>query len=122
MRDIKFRAWHDDREMVYPPFNLHIKDHMTMLMLENGVFGYHGSSVHLMQYTGLQDRNGVDIYEGDIYKTWAGHGPFVVEWGQQGDDLIWGWPVVGEGNEEVIGNVYEDPDLVAPEASPSTAA
>lgn len=64
MREIKFRAWHEtNKTMVY--FNpkkafkaTYIGGHLLRLIKDKSEF--------LMQYTGLKDGNGVEIYEGDI--------------------------------------------------------
>ncbi len=59
MRPIKFRAW-DGYKMVYD-MN---PDFMGHLLCGDNEFEY-----PLMQYTGLKDKNGKEIYEGDIVKT-----------------------------------------------------
>lgn len=58
MIEIKFRAWHREaKQMLYPENNR-----------QDYVFGwlYEGQPIEIMQFTGLKDENGKEIYEGDI--------------------------------------------------------
>jgi len=57
MREIKFRAWHKDGEMLYNcPLN------------GLGQHAQFGADVTLMQYAGLHDKHEIEIYEGDIVR------------------------------------------------------
>lgn len=76
MRDIKFRAWlKDDKRMVeVRSIDFHEEGNIITVNY-NDIFGFefNENEIELMQYTGLKDKNGKEIYEGDIVK-FEGHG------------------------------------------------
>lgn len=111
MREIKFRAWiKDKKKMVYG------KDATSSAHFTDS-FKYRKNEVELMQYTGLKDKNGKEIYEGDVIKAesrlWQADfkdGCFV---GVDFKNVAWDELVnIGYGETEVIGNIYENPELL----------
>ena len=121
MREIKFRVWNKELEfmVMIEPIS-HIKwfldntfyfDSNTM---ESESFRTKIEDVILMQYTGLKDKNGKEIYESDIIDTDYGtsivffeDGRFRYEFSLDIDDLHY------VANEcKIIGNIHENPELL----------
>ena len=118
MREIKFMAWHKKKKILREVLEISFSGGYVIL----AGFGSFGEieapirDVKLLQYTGLQDKNGKEIYDGYIVRDKYGVKiPMVVTW----DDV--GFRTLGKHNGEqyvgyvkdsceVIGNIYENPE------------
>ncbi|MFN3658184.1 MAG: YopX family protein [Pseudolabrys sp.] len=105
MREIKFRGWDEENKVMMPAQDL---SQSRVYWPWLGVKDF-----TLMQFTGLHDKNGKEIYEGDVVR-------FIVDGNR--------WPVLFEkgayrvglnglaslnlANHEVIGNIYENQELL----------
>ncbi|MFL2080347.1 YopX family protein [Latilactobacillus sakei] len=69
MRKIKFRAWHRNRKTFLDFYWAVDKLGRTFSILDKYVYDEFTDEIELMQYTGLKDINGVEIYEGDIVRV-----------------------------------------------------
>jgi len=112
-REIKFRAWHRKEKVMLKPDD----NYGTTRDLDCVVYYMQGQPVELMQYTGLKDKNGKEIYEGDIVKSHHflpseivfTEGIFLAEDTPLLYDTLSVYP---DNKWEVIGNIYENPELI----------
>jgi uncharacterized phage protein (TIGR01671 family) len=123
MREIKFRAWlTDQKRMLQTPDSLEFNGH-GLVAIYDGVKEqtFLQSEFELMQYTGLKDKNGKEIYEGDIINIMDINFPednlnYEVQWtffGYWPRHLMDGIDITdGHISIEVIGNIYENPELL----------
>lgn len=141
MRDIKFRAYIRDKNPRVPSeINKIVEVKSLHLGSKKAIIGYSGGNysikfdeIELMQYTGLKDKNGREIYEGDIVKVKLYKGEeekyfvgkveyfgssFIVDADNDSDYHVYdldGFGIDFKYNLEdceVIGNVWEDSDLL----------
>jgi len=118
MREIKFRAWDEKKKKM---FRVACIDWDQFLILDEDLQAFKMNLTPLMQHTGLKDKNGKEIYEGDIVKDerrQSDHcigGKQVVKF-EDGAFLpfavpLWEGTMDVEGCE-IIGNVWENPELL----------
>lgn len=108
MREIKFRGW-NGKELV--DFYKITPLALDTTLKQDGLFIPFGDDIPLMQYTGLRDKNGVEIYEGDIVQPYMG-GEKVEPVAVSYDAPRFNMDEVWYHDVEVIGNIHENPELL----------
>jgi uncharacterized phage protein (TIGR01671 family) len=121
MREIKFRAWNPRLKIMFQVGDAYGTTHP----LDCCVYVTQKQEVILMQFTGLHDRNGKEIWEGDIVRQMFRKKPFQIIFY---DGSFRGWSITDESptpdmrgfhfdsfeadGSEVNGNIYENPELL----------
>ena len=115
MREIKYRAWVRFMQKMGRVNELNLSSGSALVDVYP--YGIESDAIDLMQYTGLKDKSGVEIYEGDIF--FDGIENCVIKWCKFSHSLR-----AFDGNEyheisdwlndrEVIGNIHQNPELLA---------
>ena len=123
MREIKFRAWDKESKRFT---NYALLDDKAMFFEKHlGTWKPSTDRFVLMQYTGLKDKNGVEIYEGDIVKavSFARCIGFIKYLPEKSAFVLWDYEKLPyrddfvylsqfEDGFEILGNIYENPELM----------
>lgn len=132
MRELKFRAWDGSQMLTEENFDFVVSDYNSIIRLDE--YGWTEHWVDCVeQYTGLKDKNGREIYEGDLIKVSDAPAlkdkTLIVEFGEYyiGEyacTKMFGWLVRVVNSDwtaslldevdscEVIGNIHENPELL----------
>ena len=125
----KYRAWDKEgNRMILPKYLYSIdllKEQVTERTECNYTFSLYSipfDKVELMQSTGLKDKNGKEVFVGDIIKCTRGCPHEVYLEKEYGGTYVGGMPAIylkgiregyaWTGAEEILGNIYENPELL----------
>lgn len=127
MRDIKFRVWDNERNAMLNSKSVDIDFFEGKIEITSDTIRYDEvytdeiKDFELMQYTGVKDKNGREIYEGDIITITLDTGNVITgsvgmnngQWSIKYYDRYYSLVSIWyEMQPEVIGNIYENPKLL----------
>ncbi len=126
MRTIKFRAWDkQENKMLYREL-FDMNWYTTEKNTETGsncwgaISGGQRSFLEVMRVTDLLDKNGKEIYEGDILQYRKSAGRHIVEWDGSRGRFHWSgfsFTLSSLIGLTVVGNIYENPDILPTQSS-----
>ncbi|HFW7124731.1 TPA: YopX family protein [Streptococcus pyogenes] len=136
----RYRAWSKQERRLIPSEDILAIDYENEeidaqkiyfedgLPVERDIYTYGSDNIELMQSTGLTDKNGKEIFEGDILKVTDKHswlevvsfsenkGMFVSKEIHKNTDIpespLWDLFITNLFQMKIIGNIYENPELV----------
>ena len=122
MREIKFRAWLKARKQMVEVVTIEFMDTgipgiLIRYVRDGRICEAFPGDFEIMQFTGLKDKNGKEIWEGDIVRDSFGS-LYVIEWIDNIMNFV-GKPLTTQSKVsdvdisdlEVVGNIYENPEL-----------
>ena len=122
MREIEFRIRHRDKEWFYGvPLTQMRNGTVGFKSFNNDYYDLFADAETLGQFTGLKDKNGAKVYEGDIIRCKVDMDLIVlVEWSEvmsafvirEPNKIIRYCDLCFAHNIEVIGNIYDNPELI----------
>lgn len=118
----RFRAWDKTNKKMYLVDEINFNRGEFESIGDGITFLREADEVELMQSTGLLDKNGKDVYIGDIIKCTRGCPHEVYLEKEYGGTYVGGMPAVylkgllsgyaWTGDEEIVGNVYQNRELL----------
>lgn len=135
-REREFRAWLIDEKKMVEVDAINFKSEVIFYTVDKEIDGEiidtlqtrFFKEIELIEYTGLKDKNGVKIFESDIVKIVGYHHstPHKIE--EENFVVVWSFErwvlqrklknggveetLLGDEDDEVIGNIYENPELL----------
>lgn len=103
MRKIKFRAWEKNLKEIIPVYDISFEN--KIINSKSAWRFFH--EVELMQYTGLEDRNGKEIYKGDIIKFFDGL-KYIVDI----NDFTQEFVIDSDRGQERLSQVYQEVEVI----------
>ena len=114
-REIKFRAWNPKEKTMVKQY----AEYSNGCEAINSVTWHESSELYcadnwiLMQYIGLKDKNGVEIYEGDVVRCLSSPDVDIFEVQFTHHPRSSGWEVGDDEIYEVIGSIHDNPELLS---------
>lgn len=122
----RYRAWHKTWDELGQVRRIRFDDdgNVSTVLFKGKILGTNvrKDEIILMQSTGLKDKNGKEVFVGDIIKCTRGCPHEVYLEKEYGGKYIGGMPAVylkgllegyaWTGSEEILGNIYENPELL----------
>jgi uncharacterized phage protein (TIGR01671 family) len=115
-REIKFRAWSKVEQKMYSCFGF--MSGQVLIIKDDKAVGQKDEYFELMQFTGILDRSGKEIYEGDIVRVNGGEpgleftSQVVFEQAAFRIKAVYDQGFPHREDIEVIGNLHENPELI----------